>query len=90
MKNLLIHLHGELLKSRSTIDPNLIYNQRKDINKGDLCKLGSQLRPDIVWFGENVPLIQLAIEEISTAHFLVIIGTSLDVFPAAYLIYYAP
>lgn len=86
-KNIL-HLHGELLKSRSTKEPMLIYEQLKDINIGDKCDLGSQLRPHIVWFNENVPLIDEAINITSSADIFVIIGTSLAVYPAASLLHY--
>lgn len=86
-KNIL-HLHGELLKSRSTKEPMLIYEQLKDINIGDKCDLGSQLRPHIVWFNENVPLIDEAIKITSSADIFVIIGTSLAVYPAAGLLHY--
>ena len=71
-----IHLHGELLKVRSTKNPHLIYDWTEDCNIGDLCELGSQMRPHIVWFGEDVPLIQEAAELISECDVLVIIGTS--------------
>jgi NAD-dependent deacetylase len=85
-----IHLHGELLKVRSTKNPQLIYDWTEDCNIGDLCELGSQLRPHIVWFGEDVPLIQEAAELISECDVLVIIGTSLVVYPAAGLMAFAP
>lgn len=81
-----LHLHGELLKSRSTYNKNLIYECRKDINIGDLCEKNSQLRPHIVWFGEDVPLLEKAIDIVSDCDILVIIGTSMQVYPAASLI----
>ena len=87
-KNVL-HLHGELKKVRSTIDPNLIYDWDKDIKIGDVCEKGSQLRPHIVWFGEDVPLIGKAAELSSKADIYIIIGTSLVVYPAAGLVNYA-
>jgi NAD-dependent deacetylase len=82
------HLHGELLKVRSTLDENNILDWRKDLFLGDLCKRSSQLRPHIVWFGEAVPLLGRAIEITQTADILVIIGTSMQVYPAASLINY--
>lgn len=84
-----LHLHGELLKVRSTRDNKLTYDWGKDLNEGDLCELGSQLRPHIVWFGEAVPELERAIEITSAADCLVIIGTSMQVYPAAGLINYA-
>ncbi len=86
-KNVL-HLHGELLKARSTNNPNLVYDCKIDINIGDLCENNSQLRPHIVWFGEAVPLFEKAIEIVADADILVIIGTSMQVYPAASLVQY--
>lgn len=86
-KNVL-HLHGELLKARSTANPSLIYNCTTDIVLGDLCEEKSQLRPHIVWFGEDVPMLDKAIEITLKADILVIIGTSMQVYPAASLIDY--
>jgi NAD-dependent deacetylase len=87
----ILHLHGELTKARSTADPSLIYDiQYKDINPGDTCKRGSQLRPHIVWFGEAVPMMDEAIELTSEADIFAVIGSSLNVYPAAGLINYAP
>jgi NAD-dependent deacetylase len=83
-----IHLHGELLKVRSTFDPKLTYHWTKDVQIGDLAEDGSQLRPDIVWFGESVPLMTLAIKAVQSADILLIIGTSLQVYPAAGLLQY--
>ncbi|MEL7118925.1 MAG: Sir2 family NAD-dependent protein deacetylase [Bacteroidota bacterium] len=88
--NTIIHLHGELVKSRSTQDENLVYDCQDDINIGDLCELGSQLRPHIVWFGEMVPMLQVAAQTIVDAHKVIIIGTSMQVYPAAGLISFAP
>ncbi|MCB0582495.1 MAG: NAD-dependent deacylase [Phaeodactylibacter sp.] len=85
----IIHLHGELLKARSTRDPNLIYEWPDDINPGDTCELGSQLRPHIVWFGEAVPMIETAAVETMTADAVIIIGTSMQVYPAAGLVGFA-
>ncbi len=85
-----LHLHGELNKVRSTIHPELVYEWTKDLNTGDTCEKGSQLRPHIVWFGEAVPMLDLAVKEVSEADICVIIGTSLQVYPAASLISYAP
>ncbi|GAA6916763.1 SIR2 family NAD-dependent protein deacylase [Helicobacter pylori] len=81
----ILHLHGELLSVRSQKDPNLVYRWEKDLNLGDLAKDKSQLRPDIVWFGEAVPLLKEAISLVKQAHLLIIIGTSLQVYPAANL-----
>ncbi|WP_439129637.1 SIR2 family NAD-dependent protein deacylase [Polaribacter sp.] len=80
------HLHGELLKVRSTVDENLVLDWEKDLNLGDLCSRGNQLRPHIVWFGEMVPMLDKAIEITQTADILVIIGTSMQVYPAASLV----
>lgn len=87
-KNVL-HLHGELRKVRSTVDENLVYNWDKDLNPGDKCEKGSQLRPHIVWFGEMVPAIDKAKYIVADADIFVVIGTSLQVYPAAALIDYA-
>ena len=81
-----LHLHGELLKMRSTKNPNLIYDWKKELILGDVCEENSQLRPHIVWFGENVPLFDKALEITSEADILMIVGTSLQVYPAAHLI----
>jgi len=86
-KNIL-HLHGELLKVRSTQHEHLVYQWEKDLVDGDLCESGSQLRPHIVWFGEAVPLLEKAIEITASADILLIIGTSMQVYPAASLINY--
>lgn len=84
------HLHGELTKVRSLKYPELIYSiGYKDIKLGDLCEKGEQLRPHIVWFGEAVPLIEYAAQIVEQADILLIIGTSLQVYPAAGLIHYA-
>lgn len=85
-----LHLHGELRKARSTDDEFLIYDWDKDIQIGDCCELGSQLRPHIVWFGEMVPMITMAATEVMEADIVLIIGTSLQVYPAAGLVGYAP
>jgi len=86
-----VHLHGELTKARSTKDPDLIYDiGYKDVNEGDKCELGSQLRPHIVWFGEAVPMIEEAVKITSEADIFAVIGTSLNVYPAAGLIEYVP
>jgi len=83
-----IHLHGELSKSRSSSHPNLIYDINGwELNPGDLCEHGSQLRPDIVWFGEAVPMLEVAVKVINEADLFVVIGTSLQVYPAAGLIH---
>ena len=84
-----LHLHGELLKARSTKIPNLICDWKKALNLGDVCEENSQLRPHIVWFGENVPLFDEAMEITSEADILIVVGTSMQVYPAAHLINYA-
>jgi NAD-dependent deacetylase len=86
----IIHLHGELLKARSIANADTIYDCKDDIKLGDLCPCGHQLRPHIVWFGEEVPMIETAIEICATADILLIIGTSMQVYPAAGLLHYAP
>lgn len=86
-----LHLHGEIRKSRSTLDPRLIYPiEGSELSPGDRCQKGSQLRPHIVWFGEPVPAMEQAIAIVSTAEIFLVIGTSLEVYPAASLIDYAP
>ncbi len=89
-KNVL-HLHGELRKARSTQRESLVYELKTwELNKGDLCELGSQLRPHIVWFGEAVPAIPQAVNIVNKADILLVVGTSLVVYPAAGLVDYAP
>ena len=84
-----LHLHGELKKVRSTVDSSLVYTlDGWELKKGDLCEKGSQLRPHIVWFGEAVPMIEPAAELASEADIFIVIGTSLNVYPAAGLVYY--
>lgn len=86
-----LHLHGRLDQSRSTIDPTLIYPiEGCELNLGDLCERGSQLRPNIVWFGEPVPLIERAAAICATADIFVVVGTSLVVYPAAGLVDFVP
>ena len=85
-----LHLHGELFKVRSTKNENNIQSWRKDLFLGDLCKDGFQLRPHIVWFGEDVPLMLKAISICKKADILIIVGTSMQVYPAASLINYVP
>jgi NAD-dependent deacetylase len=84
-----MHLHGELKKVRSTVDENLVYTlDGWELKMGDLCEKGSQLRPHIVWFGEAVPMIEPAIALTAEADIFIVIGTSLNVYPAASLVYY--
>ena len=83
-----LHLHGELLKVRSVANEKNIMHWKTDLKLGDCDEKGNQLRPHIVWFGEAVPLIEKAIEIVETADILVIIGTSLQVYPAAGLMNY--
>lgn len=91
-----IHLHGELTKVCSSYNPNdpryirELQPEEYDVKPGQLAGDGSQLRPFIVWFGEAVPMIETAIDYVSRADVLVIIGTSLNVYPAAGLLHYAP
>lgn len=86
-----LHLHGELFKSRSTAYPSLVYDiQGWELKWGDTCEKGSQLRPHIVWFGEAVPAMDEAIRKVKKADVLIIVGTSMQVYPAAGLIDYAP
>lgn len=87
-KNVL-HLHGEIIKARSSVDPTLIYPiQGWEIKPGQKCEKGSQLRPHVVWFGEEVPEMPKAFKIVEKVDILIVIGTSLNVFPAASLIYY--
>lgn len=88
--NRIIHLHGELTKARSEFDPELIYDWTEDINLGDKAEDGRQLRPHIVWFGEQIPEFESAQMEVSEADYVIIVGTSLMVYPAAMLYQYAP
>jgi len=85
-----LHLHGEIFKMRSEHDHSLIYDIRGDINLGDKAGDGAQLRPHIVWFEEEVPMIQRAIPVVLSADVFVVVGTSLVVYPAAGLVNYAP
>jgi NAD-dependent deacetylase len=88
-KNVL-HLHGEIFKVRSETNENIIAEIKEDIHVGDKAIDGGQLRPHIVWFNEPVPLIEDAASIISTADIFILIGTSLQVYPAAGLIHYVP
>ena len=85
-----VHLHGELLKARNVVDEFTSFEHKTDIKLGDTCPKGHQLRPHIVWFGEAVPMIDKAMEICATADVLVVIGTSMQVYPAASLMHYAP
>lgn len=86
-----IHLHGELFKSRSTKNPELVYEMTFwELKTGDLCEEGSQLRPHIVWFGEEVPMMEVAMDVTEQADIFLVIGTSLAVYPAAGLVHYVP
>jgi len=87
----ILHLHGELFKSQSTVDPNLVYEiDGWELNPGDTCEKGSQLRPNVVWFGEVVPAIQEAVTITKTADAFLVVGTSLVVYPAAGLLDFVP
>jgi len=81
-----LHLHGELRKVRSTKNEQLVYNWEENLILGDLCEEKSQLRPHIVWFGEAVPMIDQAVGLVEKADILVVIGTSMQVYPAAGLL----
>lgn len=84
-----LHLHGELRKARSTTDPDLVYTlDHWELKFGDKCEKGSQLRPHIVWFGEAVPAFYEAIPMVEAADILVVVGTSMQVYPAAGLVNY--
>lgn len=86
-----IHLHGELKKAQSEKYPNLIYKlEKEEIELGDLCEKGHQLRPNVVWFGEAVPMMEEAYRIAKSADVFIVIGTSLNVYPAAGLIHYVP
>jgi len=87
----ILHLHGELTKVRSERYEDLIYDlppEKYEVKIGDLCEKGHQLRPHIVWFGEDVPMMEQAVDITRNANILVVIGTSLNVYPAAGLLYY--
>lgn len=87
----ILHLHGELTKAESTADPSLVHDiGYSDLNLGDKCKKGAQLRPHIVWFGEPVPALSEAIQITRQAEIFAVVGTSLNVYPAAGLLDYAP
>lgn len=86
--NKIVHLHGELLKVRSISNEDFVIDWKQDLNLGDFDLEGNQLRPHIVWFGEDVPMIEHAIDIVETADILIIIGTSLQVYPAAGLMNY--
>jgi NAD-dependent deacetylase len=85
-----LHLHGRLNQMRSVKNENQLFDIEGDIALGDLAPDGGQLRPHIVWFGEMVPAIEEAAELVSTADALLVVGTSLQVYPAAGLLHYAP
>ena len=85
-----MHLHGQIFQMRSIGDPDSILEIRGDILPGDKGPDGSQLRPNIVWFGEEVPMISEAIRVLDDCDFFVVVGTSLQVYPAASLLQYVP
>jgi len=86
-----LHLHGELRWARSSIDPSeLVELGSKPIQLGDLCSQGGQLRPHIVWFGESVPALELAFEYVAQADTIIVVGTSMQVYPAALLAHDVP
>lgn len=85
----ILHLHGEIRKSKSSSDPNLVYSiEGEKIEWGETCELGSQLRPHVVWFGEEVPMMIPAERLVKEADIFVIVGTSLNVYPAASLVFH--
>jgi len=86
--NNVLHLHGKLRQSKSTLDNKLYEIDGSELVLGDLCPNGGQLRPNVVWFGEAVPMMDKAIEIVKTADIFIIVGTSLNVYPAASLIHY--
>ena len=86
-KNVL-HLHGHLRQSKSTLNEMVYQIEGSELILGDICPNGAQLRPNVVWFGESVPMMEKAIEIVKKAHLFIIIGTSLNVYPAASLIHY--
>jgi len=88
--NNVLHLHGELRRVRSTVLEHLVYPWDSDLHLGDKCQGGHQLRPHIVWFGEAVPMLEKAAEIAEKADIFMIVGTSLQVYPAAGLMRYAP
>ncbi|MDA0941007.1 MAG: NAD-dependent deacylase [Bacteroidetes bacterium] len=86
-----LHLHGEIRKARSTRDPLVVVDlPGTELDLGDLGPDGAQLRPHIVWFGESVPMIDPAMDLVQTADVVIVVGTSLQVYPAAGLVGYAP
>ncbi len=85
-----LHLHGELLKVRSTKNPNYIVDWKDDLVLGDVDEDGNQLRPHIVWFGEAVPALEEAVTITQQADYFAVVGTSLQVYPAAGLLHYTP
>ena len=86
-----LHLHGSLFESRSTLNPKLIYPIKgSELNMGDTCERGSQLRTNIVWFGEAVPMMEVAADVAANADVFLVVGTSMVVYPAAGLIDYVP
>lgn len=85
-----IHLHGEIFKMRSVVDENTTFEIRGDIKLGDTAPDGFQLRPFIVWFEEPVPMMEEAVKAMHNCDYFVVVGTSLQVYPAASLLHYAP
>jgi NAD-dependent deacetylase len=86
-----VHLHGSIFQSRSSVDDSLVYDiDGWELKLGDLCDKGSQLRPNVVWFGEMVPMMEVAQRETAQADIFMVVGTSLQVYPAAGLLYQVP
>jgi NAD-dependent deacetylase len=87
----ILHLHGIVTRSQSSANPSLTYDMEGwELKMGEICELGSQLRPHVVWFGEPVPMMETAAQITSTADVFIVIGTSLAVYPAASLIDFVP
>lgn len=84
-----VHLHGELLKARNTVSEHSVREWKKDIVIGDVCENGHQLRPHIVWFGEAVPMMDVAVDLVYASDIIMIVGTSMQVYPAAGLMQFA-
>lgn len=84
------HLHGELLKVRCSENEHLVYPWKKDLHLGDMSERNFQLRPHVVWFGEAVPMMDIAIRKVMQADHILIVGTSMTVYPAASLVQFAP
>lgn len=86
-----LHLHGEIRKARSSTDPDYVIDLGdRDIELGDRCPRGGQLRPHVVWFGEDVPAFAIAVDLLADVDLFIVVGTSLQVYPASGLLYAVP